>query len=112
MNTNERLVGDELQRRLWNAGFAACSTGGGFNAYAKVLADGKVLFICDNENQLDDISDDDFIISLQEEGSPLAEFVKVGDTLSYYDHTNAAEVVRENNGATIVAALSVFGVQI
>ena len=100
-----------IKQRLTDAGFTIWSTGGGFYAYAKTLADGNVLMVCDNSNQVDELSDADFIVSLQDDGgSPLAEFVKNGNTLEYIDHVNTAQVSRDNNGATLEAALSVFGV--
>lgn len=113
MKTNDRLIGDELQRRLWNAGFAVCSTGGGFYAYAKVLEDGNAVMICDNDNQIDDVTDDDFIVALRHhDGAPLAEFVKSGGTLEYFDYGKGSVVTLRENGASIMGVLIAFGVTI
>lgn len=113
MKTNDRLIGDELQRRLWNAGFSVWDTGGGFHAYAKVLDDGNVVMLCDNDNQISDVTDDDFIVGLQDsEGSPLAEFVKIDRTLKYYDHGKGSVVTLPENDSSIMGALIAFRVTI
>lgn len=102
----------DLQRKLWNAGFQLLATGGGFNAYAKPLFGNRYVLLCDNNNQVDDISDDDFIVGLEEEGSPLVCILRHGDVSTVRVEAYEPVTLTDSDRSTIKGALASVGVQI
>ena len=86
-DTKFNVVEGQLVRYFHNRpetawdGFELWPTGGGFYAYAKKLDGNRYLLVCDNDNQVGGLSDDDFIVGLEDEdGISIAHVLRQIDT--------------------------------
>jgi len=105
---------NDLQRKLWNAGFTLGSTGGGCYAYFKTLEGNRYVLLTDSSGIATDCSDDDFIVGLEEEGTQLAYILRDGSRslteVENYAGNPTIDPARDYQ--TIEAALAAFGVQL
>lgn len=101
-----------IENQLINAGFERISTGGGCYAYCKLLEDPRYIIVTDSGGIATDITDDNYIVGLEEEGFPVADISR-HDSISYVTNHTAEPVVDPSREyATVSAALAAFGVQL
>jgi len=105
---------NDLQRKLWNAGFTLESTGGGCYAYFKTIEGSRYVLLTDAGGTSADCSDDDFIVGLEEEGTQLAYILRDGSRslteVENYAGNPTIDPARDYQ--TVEAALAAFGVQL
>ena len=105
---------NDLQRKLWNAGFTLESTGGGCYAYFKTLEGSRYVLLTDAGGTSADCSDNDFIVGLEEEGTQLAYILRDGGRslteVENYSGNPTIDPARDYQ--TVEAALAAFGVQL
>ena len=81
-----------IENQLINAGFERISTGGGCYAYCKLLEDPRYIIVTDSGGIATDITDDNYIVGLEEEGFPVADISR-HDSISYVTNHTAEPVV-------------------
>jgi len=103
-----------IENQLINAGFERISTGGGCYAYCKLLADPRYIIVTDSGGIATDITDDNYIVGLEEEGLQLAYILRDGSRslTEVENYAGNPTIDPSRDYATVSAALAAFGVQL
>lgn len=101
-----------IENKLIATGFERISTGGGCYAYYKPVNGNRYVIVTDSGGIATNITNDDYIVGLEEEGFQLAYILRDGSRslVEVENYAGNPTIDPSRDYATVDAALAAFGV--